>query len=74
MIIARVSDYLKERGRASLQDMALGLDTSPDALRDMLAILERKGRVLRLPSGTGCSGCSKCQPADIELYEWQSPP
>ncbi|MHB1360815.1 MAG: FeoC-like transcriptional regulator [Rhodocyclaceae bacterium] len=71
MILSRVNDYLRERRRASLMDMAHGLDASPDALREMLAILERKGRVRRLPSGTACGGgCCKCNPADSELYEW----
>jgi hypothetical protein len=71
MILSRVNDYLRERGRASLLDMAHGLDAAPDALRDMLAILERKGRVRRLPTGTACGGgCNKCAPATIELYEW----
>jgi hypothetical protein len=74
MILSRVSDYLRERRRASLTDMALGLGAAPDALRDMLAILERKGRVRRLPSGTPCGGgCCKCAPAGIELYEWTEP-
>lgn len=70
MILSRVNDYLRERRRASVSDMALGLGATPDALRDMLAILERKGRVRRLPSGTPCGGgCCKCDPAGIELYE-----
>lgn len=71
MILSRVNDYLRERRRATLTDMALGLGATPDALRDMLAILERKGRVRRLPTGTACGGgCSKCDPSSIELYEW----
>lgn len=70
MILSRVNDYLRERRRASVKDMAAGLETAPEALRGMLAILERKGRIRRLPSGTGCSGCCKCDPASIELYEW----
>ena len=70
MIITRVTDYLKERRRASLTDMAHELETTPEALRDMLRILERKGRVRRLPSGTACGGgCSKCSPETIEIYE-----
>lgn len=72
MILSRVNAYLKDRRRASLVDMALGLGATPDALREMLAILERKGRVRRLPAGTTCGGgCCKCAPASIELYEWQ---
>jgi hypothetical protein len=71
MIISRLSAYLQQHQRASLHDMALGLDTDAEALRSMLAVLERKGRVSRLPSGTSCSGgCGKCQPHTVEIYEW----
>jgi hypothetical protein len=71
MILSRVSDYLKQHKRASVVDMAHGLDAAPDALKDMLATLERKGRVRRLPSGTACGGgCGKCDPNSVELYEW----
>ncbi len=71
MILSRVSDYLKIHRRAALTDMAIGLDATPDALRGMLTVLERKGRVHKLPSGTACGGgCCKCSPASVELYEW----
>ena len=71
MIISRLSAYLQQHRRASLHDMAHGLDTDAEALRHMLGVLERKGRVSRLPSGTPCSGgCGKCQPGTVEIYEW----
>lgn len=71
MIITRVSDYLKTHRRVALLDMAIGLNATPDALRPMLAILESKGRVRKLPAGTPCGGgCGKCRPQSIELYEW----
>jgi len=71
MIISRLSAYLQLHQRASLHDMALGLDTDAEALRNMLSVLERKGRVSRLPSGTPCSGgCGKCQPHTVEIFEW----
>lgn len=74
MILSQVNDYLRLRGRASVMDMAIALNTTPDALREMLAVLERKGRVRRLPSDTLCGGgCTKCDPANIELYEWSGP-
>jgi len=71
MILSQLNDYLKIRHRASLKDMAQGLGAAPEALRGMLAVLERKGRARRLPAGTGCGGCCKCDPASIELYEWR---
>jgi len=71
MILSKVSNYLKLNRRAALQDMAAVLDVNPEALRAMLARLESKGNVRRLPSGTSCgSSCSKCKPEQIELYEW----
>ena len=71
MIIQRISDHLRQQGRASVHDMALSLNTSPDALRSMLTVLERKGKVRRVAAGTTCSsGCCQCKPESIELYDW----
>lgn len=70
-MLARLNAYLRLNRRASLTDMAHVLAASPEALRAMLTVLERKGRVRRLPAGTACGGgCTKCAPADVELYEW----
>lgn len=72
MILTRLSQYLRLNGRASLDDMAIALDASPDALRAMLTTLQRKGRVRRLPPpkpacGTSCNGCGQ---ARVEMYAW----
>ena len=50
MILARIEQYMRDHRRSALTDMAISLDAAPDALRSMLGILERKGRVRRLPS------------------------
>ena len=73
MILSRLSDYLRQQRRASVADLALGLDASPDALRAMLGTLQRKGRVRRLDGPRCASGCCKCDPASLELYEWVTP-
>ncbi|HNQ03298.1 MAG TPA: FeoC-like transcriptional regulator [Thiobacillaceae bacterium] len=70
MILSRINDYMRLHRRASVADMALGLDAAPEAVKGMLDVLERKGRVRRLPSGTACTGCCKCDPNTVELYEW----
>jgi len=70
MILSSISDYLRQRKRASIADLALGLEATPEALQGMLAILERKGRVRRLPGGGTCGGCSKCDNAGVDVYEW----
>jgi putative ferrous iron transport protein C len=71
VILSELRVYLADRKRAPLADMASRFDTDPDALRGMLAVLERKGRVRRLSPGAGCSGgCCKCDPASVEVFEW----
>ncbi|WP_089725628.1 FeoC-like transcriptional regulator [Candidatus Thiosymbion oneisti] len=70
MILSELTAYLAEQERASLIDLSHRFGSDPEALRGMLAILERKGRARRLPAGTTCGGCSKCDPASIEIYEW----
>ena len=71
MIVSRLSDYLRERRRASLADMANGLDATPTALEAMLGVLERKGRVRRLPDGSACGkSCCSCDSTTLALYEW----
>ena len=43
MILARIEQYMRDHRRSALTDMAISLDAAPDALRNMLGILERKG-------------------------------
>jgi hypothetical protein len=73
MILAEISHYLQSHRRASLNDLARGLGSTPEALEMMLKTLERKGRVRRLPSGSKCassSSCCQCDPTLITIYEW----
>ena len=70
MILTRLRDYLKQRGQASLRDLATRFDTDEDTLRGLLEHWVRKGKVRRLPGGTPCSGCTSCAPETVELYEW----
>jgi hypothetical protein len=71
MILSELTSYLAAQRRVPLLDLSLHFDADPEALRGMLSLLERKGRVRKLPAGTMCStGCSKCDAASIEIYEW----
>lgn len=71
MILSDLKGYLEARGQASLADMALHLRAEPDAVREMLAVWERKGRVRRAPTPVGCGGaCTQCDPAAVEVYLW----
>ncbi len=74
MILSDIRKYLAEHKRVALTDMVYRFDTDADALRGMLAILERKGKIRKLPSGTACdSGCNKCDIGTVELFEWIEP-
>lgn len=71
MILSELARYLAQHKRAALIDLAHYFGSDPEALRGMLAVLERKGRVRRLPMGTPCGdGCCKCDPAAVEIFEW----
>ena len=73
MILSELTSYLTQQERIALLDLSYRFDTDTDALRGMLSLLERKGRVRKLPAGTLCgTGCSKCDATTIEIYEWVS--
>ena len=70
MILAEIETYLSQHERVALPDLARHLAVEPDALRAMLRMLERKGRVRRLQAEAACGGCSKCDPDTLEIFEW----
>lgn len=71
MILSDIKRYLSARGQATLADMALHFQSSPDAVRGMLDVWAGKGKVRRRPAAVSCgSSCSKCEPASVEIYEW----
>jgi putative ferrous iron transport protein C len=74
MILSDLKDYLETRRQATLADLALHLRAEPAAVRAMLSVWERKGRVRRLPAPAGCGQtCTGCNPAAVELYLWVEP-
>ncbi|AGA90564.1 transcriptional regulator of sugar metabolism [Thioflavicoccus mobilis 8321] len=71
MILSDLTTYLSRHQRVALMDLSHRFDSTPDALRGMLAALERKGRVRRVVGTEGCrTGCCQCDPATFETYEW----
>jgi putative ferrous iron transport protein C len=78
-MLAEIKRYLKQRQTVSLYDLALRFDAEPEAMRGMLEVWLRKGRVRRLPvtGGSACAsgcggGCSTCAVAgpESEWYTW----
>ena len=70
MILSQVRDYVQQHQRVSLMDAAHHFDTDPDALRGMLDKWVAKGLISKLQQTTRCGGCSKCDMAKIEVYQW----
>ncbi|MCK4674430.1 MAG: FeoC-like transcriptional regulator [Gammaproteobacteria bacterium] len=71
MILADIRNYLKQRGQCTLSDIALHFDTSADAVRGMLDIWIRKGKVKKRLATDSCgTSCQSCDPATTEVYLW----
>jgi putative ferrous iron transport protein C len=61
-----ITELLKQRGGASLEALSIHFAVDPPAMAGMLQLLERKGRVRRLPAGCGSGGpaCKHCPMAE----------
>ena len=71
MILSNIRDYLKQRGQCTLSDIALHFDTDADAVRGMLDVWIRKGKVERHYATASCgTSCQSCDHAATEVYSW----
>lgn len=71
MILPEIRQYLRQRGQASLADIALHFDIDPDALRGMLEVWMRKGKVRKQLATASCgSSCNQCRSSATEIYTW----
>lgn len=71
MILTELKQYLSVRRRVPLADLVHRFDMEPDVLRPMLAHWIRKGKVRKEVMAGGCgTGCCKCDPDTLEVYEW----
>ena len=69
MILQQILDYLRAHDVAGIHEIAHAVDSTPDAVRDMLHTLQRKGRVHRYRPPQGCgSSCRQCAQGELELY------
>ena len=71
MILSDIKTYLRQRGQASLADLAVHFGSEPEAVRGMLEIWIRKGKVAQMRIGGSCGGCTQCDPAANEVYQWK---
>ena len=60
MILSDLRNYMQDHGQASLADIALHFDSEPDAVRGMLDIWIKKGKLHRRSATSSCgtNGCN----------------
>lgn len=71
MILAKIKHYLSSQHSVTLNDLSIHFDTDPEALRDMLQLWVKKGKIKIIQTEGRCVGkCGKCTCASIETYQW----
>lgn len=69
MLLTDVRAFVAKHGRVQLSELVAHFEASPDALRDMLGHLVRKGQV-REVAGNLCGSCNKCDLDTQIIYHW----
>ncbi len=72
MLLSQLNAYFAEHKRACMADLAAHFDAQPEALRGMLDLLIAKGRIKRIRAQINCGACSKCDPQQLEIYQWRA--
>ena len=73
MILSEIKEYFSQQPMASLADLSVHFGVEPDAMRGMLELWIRKGKLRKLPQGDPCPNCCKtCKLEKLELYKWLS--
>jgi putative ferrous iron transport protein C len=71
VILSKVREYVKERGRVTLADIVLHFDSDPESVRPMLDIWIKKGKISKEMLTSACgSSCNSCDAATTEIYIW----
>ena len=73
MILSDIRNYMQQHGQASLADIALHFDSDPAAVRGMLDIWIKKGKLHCRTATSSCgTSCSQCDTAATEIYVWET--
>lgn len=75
--LSAVKHYMEDHSRATVTDLAVGLETTPDTARSLLEMWRSKKKVRLIPGACGScgkgpfGGCS-CPAAAMvpDVYEW----
>ncbi len=69
MILNEIRQFLDQQGRASLEEIAHHVKADPGAVKGMLELWVRKGRVKKLSVSDLCGGCKRCETVDFYVSE-----
>lgn len=71
MLLAEVKQHLQYSHSQSLLELSQRFQITADVMRDMLAILVRKGQVKQCTKTPRCGvKCNQCSIVTTEIYEW----
>lgn len=70
MNIAELKKFVFDFRRVSLAEMKLFLEIDRDTLTPMLDCLIQQGLVQKSYTAAECITCQKCDPEEVEFYEW----
>ncbi|MDJ0570517.1 MAG: FeoC-like transcriptional regulator [Pleurocapsa sp. MO_192.B19] len=70
MKLQELQEFVFDFGPVSLAEMKLYLQVDRDTLNPLLDSLIKKGVVQKSLPTEECKTCQKCEPDEIEFYEW----
>lgn len=70
MNITELKKFVSDFRRVSLAEMKLYLEIDRDTLNPILDLLVQQGIVQKSYIDEKCNTCQKCDPEEIEFYEW----
>jgi len=71
MILSDIGRYVQEQKQVTLSQVALHFNAQPDAVRGMLDIWVKKGKITRQQATASCgSTCQQCDTDSTEIYIW----
>jgi DeoR/GlpR family transcriptional regulator of sugar metabolism len=70
-MLTEIRDYIKQRERVSVEDIALHFDITPELAAQQIRHWEAKGKVILLQTSHRCSGCKGCQGQSTQIYAWK---
>lgn len=71
MLLSEIKQHLQHHHKQNLWQLSRQFNVTADVMRDMLALLVRKGQVRQCTKTPRCgSKCNQCDVLITETYEW----